>query len=211
MSGVYLPYTSHDLKCILVHIPKTGGTSLRKLLSLSDAEQPFDTMAHPTWRRWKELDAEAWRNYFKFCVVRDPVDRFMSAYRFAVATSSYYHDSGWEHPDRMLVRSYSNVGFFVDHIFNCGSFEAAGLSHCSWNPQYEYVVNSDGKKVVDKCIRFENFEQDVTKLCFKLGVPELSKNIPHLNSTDVKREVVSRVCELRLRMLYAEDCNTFDY
>lgn len=64
-----------DRRAIFVHIPKTGGSSIRRLLGLA-----LGDYSHPTAREYETAYPEAWREYFKFAVVRNPWDRFVSAY-----------------------------------------------------------------------------------------------------------------------------------
>ena len=69
-------YVSERRKWLFVHIPKTGGTAIKRIVGnfkrigekhgkLSDLEEP-----------------EQYRDYFLFAVVRNPYQRYVSEYRF---------------------------------------------------------------------------------------------------------------------------------
>lgn len=71
--------------CVLIHIPKTGGTSIRKGAWNRRVRGP----------RFGSVPDE-WRGYFKFAFVREPLDRFLSAYR--MFTRGTEGDPDWALP-----------------------------------------------------------------------------------------------------------------
>lgn len=70
--------------CVLIHITKTGGTSIRK----------------GAWTRVRGprfgVIPEEWRHHFAFAFVREPLDRFLSVYR--MFTSGPTGDPSWSLP-----------------------------------------------------------------------------------------------------------------
>ena len=71
------PYQPKDdeLQAIFFHVPKAAGTSLRRAL--------YDSKSfHIPAIRYRIADAERFSNYFKFCIVRNPWDRLLSAFRY---------------------------------------------------------------------------------------------------------------------------------
>lgn len=94
----------HDKKIIFVHIPKTGGHSIHNFLLFN---KPLDRhcsypeyglidntdLSLPGPKRYDHLFLDEYyklnvatknqiETYFKFCVVRNPYDRFLSAWKF---------------------------------------------------------------------------------------------------------------------------------
>lgn len=72
--------------CVLIHIPKTGGTSIRK----------------GVWERRTSKPAfgyipDEWAHLFKFAFVRHPLDRMISAWK--MFTEGARGDAGWKLPD----------------------------------------------------------------------------------------------------------------
>ena len=102
---------NHDKKAIYIHIPKTGGSFIRDSLKNYYGFKPyylkrpdhnqfcriydnsvdkhenkiFGTLLYyktsPHLNRIMNMDQEKWNNYFIFTFVRNPYDRFASAYK----------------------------------------------------------------------------------------------------------------------------------
>lgn len=71
--------------CVLIHIPKTGGTSIRKGLWKKNYEGPAFGRVPEDWRR-----------HFKFAFVRHPLDRMVSAYK--MFSQGAVGDAEWSLP-----------------------------------------------------------------------------------------------------------------
>lgn len=67
---------SHNYKYIFINQPKTGGTSMRSVLSGT---------WHTSYRSAKSIEQfvgeDIWRYYYKFAIVRNPFSRMVSWYR----------------------------------------------------------------------------------------------------------------------------------
>lgn len=75
---------SHRFKCIFVHIPRTGGTSIEDFFGGED-RWPCGgkrSCQHITARVAKKIYAEWWDEYFKFSMVRNPYDLVVSQSKF---------------------------------------------------------------------------------------------------------------------------------
>lgn len=72
-----------DKELLFIHIPKNAGTSISFLLnkSFNVKEQPD---AHKRLEEYNDID-----NYYVFTVLRDPIDRAMSHYRWFRESSDY--------------------------------------------------------------------------------------------------------------------------
>ena len=65
--------TSDDLQCCFIHIPKTAGTSIGKLLL--DDLNAYDNKCHLTLQPYLRYP-----DYYKFTFIRNPWDRIVSYY-----------------------------------------------------------------------------------------------------------------------------------
>lgn len=67
----------HDTKCIFVHIPKTGGTSIEEAFGYSYSDLMYEKHLTPE-EYVSEFGQDIWDSYFKFTFVRNPWDRMVS-------------------------------------------------------------------------------------------------------------------------------------
>jgi chondroitin 4-sulfotransferase 11 len=77
---------SRFYKCIFVHIPKTAGTSVEKILNTGTEADFYSTKAptlqHLTWLELKNKLTFDYSNFYKFAIVRNPYDRIVSEYEW---------------------------------------------------------------------------------------------------------------------------------
>jgi len=162
---------SHKLKCVFVHIAKTGGSSIEKVLKREDPD--IIDMKHKIRGRhmlltdFKEVTGEdfeksPYSGYFKFCFVRNPWDRLLSGYLMCVQFPLTSHEKfiGSHTFDEYITKS-----LFKDTLI--------GIR------QYDYVYEG-GKKVVDFIGRFENMDEDFRKVAEILKIPG---GLAHINAT----------------------------
>ena len=92
---------SHKHRCIFVHIPKTGGTSVEQALGIGKIDHDamrshdieiFDKISyapqHFTASMLKEHEKikEHWFDYYRFSIVRNPYERVLSEF-FCINTA----------------------------------------------------------------------------------------------------------------------------
>ncbi len=70
-----------DPNCVLIHIPKTGGSSIRHGIWASNYDGPA----------FAEIPSD-WRSFFKFAFVRHPLDRLVSAWADFAQLRNYKGD-----------------------------------------------------------------------------------------------------------------------
>lgn len=120
------PLQSHNW--VFIHIPKTGGTSVRSALGMG--ARPYHVTAKDMWQKYPD-----WTSKFSFAFVRNPWDRLVS----------WVHRTSTWPPDR---------------------FDQLGLE-----PQVDYILDEDGKPLVDFIGRFESLADDFNTICGHLGIP----------------------------------------
>jgi len=175
--------------CLLVHIPKTGGTSISR--RLYGRNLPHHRAI--SWQRRFEFDYDDW---CRFAVLREPVSRFLSAWRFTKAGgSSMILNSRFEmaqlapmEPLEGLLERFENDPDLLRAV-------------PAFRPQVEFVTDIEGKMMVDRLFVMDSDEHSSERLAEWLSV----EPIPHLNKSAPTSDPLDPGLEDRIRALYADD------
>ena len=97
-----------DSQSVFVHIPKAAGNSLAiGLYGLS--------FGHHTAYDYYINNKKEWEKVFSFTVVRNPLDRFLSAYNFLMNNGVNKFDERFSIQQNL---KNTNVNIFIDKFFN---------------------------------------------------------------------------------------------
>jgi len=163
---------SHDKKCIFIHIPKCGGTSVEDVLwpkeqgrteedlwmgFVSRFKNKYQTggLQHLlAWQVREEVGRDVFRAYYKFAFVRNPWDRVVSQFAYMQ-----------RRPDLMdYVGMTSNTEFKA-------YLELIRLKeHVQWMPQVQFLLDHDGSLLVDRIGRLESFNEDCAQIFDDIGL-----------------------------------------
>ena len=136
-------------RMIFVHIPKTGSTAVQNALFGHATNH-----VHHSAVQYRSADPVRFAAYYKFCFLREPVDRFLSSYFHYMDGSRLDSHLRWR--DRHLAQ-FANVSDFV-RALERPAFRARILSNTHFRPQYEFVCDGRGRTLVDRIYRFEAME-----------------------------------------------------
>jgi hypothetical protein len=168
---------SHAHRCIFIHIPKTGGTSIETQLGMfhsweiENTDAAFgkiqsSTLINKGWATrylqhlsWFELcdlvSPEKREGYFSFSYVRNPWERMVSIY-------------SKKDPD--MLEQAEQVGLKLAHLSFENFLDATlDFPHVHLRPQNEFILDRHCKPVIDFIGRFENIEADFLTICNKIG------------------------------------------
>jgi len=175
---------------LFVHIPKTGGTSISKLLY--GRNLPHRSAA-------AYFEALGGRGIPSFSVIRDPVERFISTYRFVkaggssiIATNSY--ETAW-------VRRFASADELALALGD-DPWRLEGLT--SFVKQCHFVLDDHGRMNVDQLYSLDKGSGFSEPLITRFGKPD-KVNVtrgPFVEISDTTIELV--------RKLYSEDKRLFD-
>lgn len=181
------PVINHLYKCVFIHQRKCAGTSVRTVfgMEVTDPDWGFanDGVQSPEYETTPA-------GYFRFAVVRNPWDRFVSGWKCCPGTK-----------DRSLFELLSNLpreGFDYRHV---------ARTQCAT------LLGPDGKPAVDYLMRFETLQTDFEVVCARIGMPTIV--LPKVNVGDRHPHTWYFDREPRARdlfdSLFADDIRVFDY
>lgn len=177
---------SHRHKCIFIHIPKTGGTSIENVIWPVKSERTeadlWMGLVKPYYNKYqtgglqhltaqqirKEVGEDIFNSYFKFAVVRNPWDKAVSQYTYMQKRKDLRKFIG--------MNRYTTFRRYLKLIDR--------KEHVQWKPQLDFLVDTDGTMLVDKIIHFEALEEGFHGVIQHLGMPET--DLPHANPSKRK-------------------------
>lgn len=209
---------SHRYKCIFVHIPKTGGTSIERALGVfgdwrsENRELMFGLVASESIRRRGFLSAflqhltlpqilelappETVRGYVSFAVVRNPWDRLVSTFA---------------NPDPHLTAAAQRAGIDLEGLgFPAFVQAVAPFEHIHLLPQNEFICDRRGRLLVDRVLRFESLEDDFAELRRTLSVASV---LGHHNRSTRRpyQAYYDRASRAAVARKYRRDVELFGY
>jgi len=178
---------NHEKKLIFIHMPKNAGTSIIKAMGLKNI------LMDKTVDEYKETYKDYWNDYLKFTVVRDPIDRFISAYKFArMKESGWFSATGEEclekHPHYDLCNSM-DINEYTYYIYkNRKEFNR-------WIIPQTFIISNENNEIeIDYYVRYENLLEDLKKI----GIDKIEK----LNSSKINDEKIIDLTKKSKNMLY---------
>lgn len=210
---------SYRRRFIFVHVPKVAGWSVREALrpcavraqrrtlarrlrcrfGLQSAEEDIDQKFldsrsltyHSTAAEVRRALPQEFSTFFTFAFVRNPWDWHVS-----------YYNSVLGAPHLPTHATIAAAGSFERYVEEQAPFQAPCLK--------AFVVDTDGRCIVDFVGRFESLERDFGEVCRRLGVaPPLTRvnqspHRPYREYYDARRRRI-------IEDLHRQDCEYFAY
>lgn len=202
---------SDSKQFVFVHVPKTGGSSLHRLLkphALDKNPNRVYSLLRPLglprdYRRFRFLThgpliaaervmpAPTFHSYFKFAFVRNPWARLVSEYNALMGK-----------PHHRRHRRVARLGGFAQYLLG----EAPSVV----GNQLDLLLDSTGRIGVDFVGRFETLADHIREVCDRLSIPS---ELPHVNrSAPVDyRDFYDDDTRLYVRKHWARDVEAFGY
>ena len=202
---------SHRHRFVFFAVPRTGThavrAALRAFLGDEDWQQqslteqvrlPVPALAqaghgHLTLRQVRaHLPETVWRDYFKFAIVRNPYDRFVSV-------CAMLNRRNPDYPGRESA--------FMKRAIRVRRFQQRALVR----PQGDMLVDETGELGMDFIGRYESLQQSFGEACRRIGIPE--QPLARSNATD-HRDYATYYDDELLRLVtdfYRPDFSSFDY
>jgi hypothetical protein len=202
---------SHRHRFIFFAVPKTGTHSLRAALRLhlgdDDWEQcrlfverrsPIDALAekkhgHLSVRDVRpHLSDEIWRDYFKFAVVRNPWDRFISNAFFA-----HRHRKRFASDPKPGLRRMAEGSRLTERLLS--------------RLQHSFLCDDDGRLAMDHVGCFETLQESFDEVCERIGIPRAKLDTTNRTSHEAYRTYYDDELKRLVGERYAQDAEAFGY
>jgi hypothetical protein len=198
----------------MIHIPRTGGSSIEKWIHGGDWWSVSPDTKHLLASQAKQTYSEFWDDYFKFAFVRDPWDRMVSCLHFAshfgFPEKRPQQRSSQAEQQKIEFSGYkeifgSPVTVEYDHRF----YEQSNLLSGAHQPDRVYLNILD--EPIDFVGRFETLKEDTRFIREKIGIKK-QFNV-HVQKSKRKKceHYYDKHTYEELRQLYAGDIEAFGY
>jgi hypothetical protein len=212
-----LPTLTDDKKWILhlifYRIPKNASTSMMDHLGSINLIKKYEVLFQEKadkkiYRNWFDpthaKPDEAYKvfknelsKYFSFCIVRNPWDRAVSMYHFAIKERLF-----------SLYEVNSRLSFeeFCDLLYE----KKDDYSFIGTHKQVEWTQGYYPPKVI---LRFENLQEEFRGMLEEYNIQHINPNIPHKNSTkhSYYKDYYTPETKKIIANVFEEDIDTFKY
>lgn len=134
-----------------------------------------------------------YKDYFKFAFVREPLDRFISAWKDKVLERNYFKFSEAEHT------KMKDLDYFISWV------ETLDIATCDEHIREQSSMIDTEQ--VDFIGKFENFNEDLSKVLVKLNIPV--DEVYHQNRTKKKSVTLTPEQTKKLNEIYKNDFKNF--
>jgi Sulfotransferase family len=198
---------NHSRKVIFVANPKTGSTSVEAALAGFNDEHELDSRAreglytkhHITAFELREMLGQSiWRSYYKFTMVRNPWDWFVSQHFYNLQKLAKPHDVETPLAYDDIVRTEQFLRIY------------RGCEWANTACQNAFVCDESGRPLVDYIGRYEDIDKAFSALSRALGATSI---LPRINASLHRyyKEYYSAETRELVRQLYCRDISLFGY
>ncbi|WP_300013694.1 sulfotransferase family 2 domain-containing protein [uncultured Roseobacter sp.] len=186
-----------DPKVVFVHLPKTGGKTVRSALGGCVENRFFGHIP------------DEYAQLLRFAIIRDPKTRFLSTFRMFKYGNALdgdgYAEPRW--PDLTISTALDVlddpwIGFDRSH------------RTLTWNLKHHILPQTHPFNCLaeaQRILRFENLQADFDQLCAQLDVPSKVIELPEPINQQQNEDVWGREDEARFLKIFYQDYKALDY
>ena len=153
------------------------------------------------------LPYRQYENYFKFAFAREPLNRFISAWKDKIINVSKKKKNYFDLNPKQIEKM-KDINYFID----CEFFEKSLFQK---DIHFRHQSNLIDLNNIDFIGRLENIESDFNYIMKKLGINNLNKKFGHQNATTQSHsdsiKLISKVNREKLINYYHKDFSIFGY
>jgi hypothetical protein len=180
---------------IFIHVPKNGGTSIKRCLYGDDP-------GHLTTRFYAFSAPELLDRSDSFAIIRDPVDRFMSAFDFLIRGGG--KDASVQAP---VMRRLAHIRTLDDYLGYLEALQGDWFRSANTaRPQWWYICDLQGRIRIKNLYLLRAHDRGVSAFLQRHGL----SSVTQLNKTDRFTFEVSDLQKRRIRELYHADVSIYN-
>ena len=227
---------NHELKAIYFHIPKNGGLYIQTILEkyygfktiyfTSEKHNDFIPISHNNvinvdnlingfikirrngiykyyetsekHNKLSDMDEDKWKNYYKFTFTRNPYTKLLSAFNY------------------LILDDNTTIEKFIDDKDTYNNYI---FTH-SFITQYEHMLNKENNINFDFIGKFENLNEDLVNVLFKIGITKIKHGDIILNNFKINENISTNKKTInhltdtiisKINNLFNIDFKTFNY
>lgn len=183
---------------IFVHIPKTGGVSINQALfySMGGGHRSLSDYS-------KELTKEEYDRFFKFAIVRNPVDRLLSA-------ANYLYAGGQSQSDRAWLSTTGAFPVDINELVLEFLHEWAD-DQLHFRPQVSFLLPDMPNLGLDYIGRYERIDMDFVHICEQLNSRASLPKFNASRSMKYHRDHLTKESMDHIENIYAKDFDLLEY
>lgn len=185
-----------ERKYLFIHVPKTAGTSILHAMEL----ERYDRI-HLNWRVYEQSNRFFFNTFFKFAVVRHPLDRISSVYNYLIQGGG---NQDLRLSNHLNKKAPSFEKFILDYLT-----PSKIMLHNLFRSQSFFLCDESGTIKVDYILKFETLDKDFQLVSDKIGFS--IKKLPVKNMSKNLINKVSFEAKEKIRYLYEDDFYIFNY
>ncbi|MCW0219427.1 MAG: sulfotransferase family protein [Prosthecobacter sp.] len=192
------PQIYQQLRTIFVHVPKTAGTAIERAL-LQGSKGTVG--GHTTALGYRSTYPEVFEHYFKFSVIRHPVDRFVSAF--------YYLRQQKIHPalNNQVIHECDTIDEFVKWV-EMNPALVQKIVHLL--PQHMFLCDAEGLILVDQVYDYDKLPEAWADISERIGITYIPLVKINVSQRPGNFKPSMHVVNL-VRKLYALDYDIFKF
>ena len=171
---------SHKYRLIYVHIPRTAGTSIEQWVQGQDQWLANPSEKHLTAIEAKDIYSQYWSHYWKFSMLRNPLQRFISMLKFKDHFGVSINAKGELDISEYIKRFSAKQGVVLEHDHRFSSIDKltrlsmqGGCRPYRKGAIYSNMIGNE----MDMVFSYEKLEHAVQFLSDRFGLN--SEEFPH--------------------------------
>jgi hypothetical protein len=186
-------------KLIFIHIPKCAGSAfLNSYLGYQ--------LGHIKVELYLKNYRSLFENFFVFSFVRNPINRFISAY------THIHRETLWGDYLPEYREKIADYGNSLEEVANNINSDSELLTYPWFEPQHSYL-EFQGRIIVNRIFRTENFSEDIKIIEKETGL--ILRPIQNINRSPIPEkqysELISQSAVENLKKIYEKDFVLFGY